>query len=616
MNTFLFAAGSRGVPPGDLLNKAGRIVKDLMPARGASLEVSSAVLPELNGGWLRLSPQAEQPSKWIHALEQHERAVLIFGNLSGGPPETTAERMIHTWREEGLNAVRLMDGSFGAVLIDRAQKEIHLVSDLTGRRYLRFFEHDGLFLVSPHDLPIVATGLCPIAFDEASACSIVSWGWSLHGDGLLKAIRTLRPDDHVTWSAGGLKVARDPLVNFRDRLSAQDRAACTALVERMIEEMRAEARVFASGHQEIRVALTAGLDTRALLALLISVVKDPSRLHAFTIGEADCLESKVARQIAAQNDCRYSVLVPEAAGVEDFIRRCDVRAFHMNGDTTSKQASLQNRFPNALSPSVNGRGGEIYRGFYYKGEIFHDKLFSAEHAFKRLMGKVEKRFRRLPWKDPQGSHSVLKGRLTNVMDEYQTLSSDGYDALDLFYLRERFGWWGAQTVRFPWSDAGWDPFTRSWLIRSAYRLPSPIAVHCRLQETLIRCYMPAGYRVRINGNRSLALVGRGILPALLRKADYNASAMWMRLHSLWRSRLRGRRVVDELRTQVFAGPLADVVRDTLQSEGSFGLRFFGKKGLERLSDVDVLGSLVTMERWRVMVEEAHRRAAVQALPVS
>ena len=60
-----------------------------------------------------------------------------------------------------------------------------------------------------------------------------------------------------------------------------------------------------------------------------------------------------------------------------------------------------------------------------------------------------------------------------------------------------------------------------------------------------------------------------------------------------------------------------LVKEKSRTAGGFGEQLFGQEGMKRLLDdhnahrkghTDCLGSLITMERWRKMMQEAHRRA--------
>ena len=193
MSTFLFAAGIRGRPVEAFFSSVVEILRELMPSQGIPLATAMTLLPEMQGGWVWLTPAPEQPPAMLDAVVQKQRAVLIFGYVTGKDGRSSADLVLRTWETGGVGAVRMLEGSFSAVLIDRSTREVALVCDLIGHRYLRYLADGEGLLISPHDLALVATGRCRPEVDLASACSIVTWGWSLLGRSLLRPLGTLRP---------------------------------------------------------------------------------------------------------------------------------------------------------------------------------------------------------------------------------------------------------------------------------------------------------------------------------------------------------------------------------------------------------------------------------------
>jgi hypothetical protein len=75
--------------------------------------------------------------------------------------------------------------------------------------------------------------------------------------------------------------------------------------------------------------------------------------------------------------------------------------------------------------------------------------------------------------------------------------------------------------------------------------------------------------------------------------------------------------MEALAEEMFAGTLHEAIRDLLTAPESLSTALFGRTGVSRMleehrvgirSHLDVLSELVTMERWRLLVERAHRLA--------
>jgi hypothetical protein len=612
MSTFLFAAGVRDRPLDAWLRSAASLVEELMPSPGAPLAASFVSVPEVQGGWVWLAPRAEQLPALLSAAEQAHRTALVFGDLAGARGESAASLLLRVWQTGGLDAVRGLDGSFGAVLIDRGTHEIWLLCDLVGHRYLRYLADGETLLVSPHDLPLVATGRCRTDMDLTSACSIVTWGWSVSGRSLLRDLHTIRPTRVVRWSRGQLTERLQPFLTVARRIQP---GQAPAHLERMIEVMRQNARAFVAQDGPIDIFLTAGIDTRAILSLLRSVASG-SRIRALTYGGPRDLEVRVARRLARWAGCQFTSEVRPPGTDAEILQHCDVRAFYLNGDTSSKRALSAVPLPGSQAAlrRVSGGTGEVYRGYYYQGTPRWGSGVDAEGAVHVLLRRYRYRHLALPWLEPDHVLQRLSERLRQTIAEYAAISPNGYDLLDLFYLHDRVGVWGALATRLPWQTQEWNPFRRPELIQLAFQMPAPVGRYCRLHEALIRRYLPSGYYLaRINGRKWLPLEGGGGVRRWLRRLDQRGLGV---VEALRRRLIRGRHT--PFQRDAFAGPLAPLVREIVDVEGGFGRQLLGAQGLGRVLEehrdqrhnhLEALGSLVTMERWRSMVEQAARRAA-------
>ena len=143
-----------------LVQKACDITKSLMPNLECKVLVHRKDVPEINGGYFILSPLEELKNKLVTVFSNQSLTVLVFGDLISTPYEKTAEVIWKTWTQAGIEGVRNLDGCFSSIIVDRLNKEVFLVSDLLGLRSLTYYYNNETLLVSMHDVPIVATGLC------------------------------------------------------------------------------------------------------------------------------------------------------------------------------------------------------------------------------------------------------------------------------------------------------------------------------------------------------------------------------------------------------------------------------------------------------------------------
>jgi asparagine synthetase B (glutamine-hydrolysing) len=331
MYAFLFAAGERAVRQ---LTRASKITDELMPKVGARRICEVARFDGLNADWFRFcsDPPADEQFMTDERTDQH--FVLAYGEVYGF--SSAAAEVLRAWRTGGLEAVRSLDGSFSAILVDRASGAVHVVSDLVGRRTLRWFADRDAFLVSSHDLPIVATGLCPPEIDLGTAATILSTGWSLQGRSLLRNVRRCSPHHLVAWD-GEINELYRPLVALDSRLDERDQLGQEKLREEMIELTRLHARHVCGDRERIFSDLTAGFDSRAGLAVLLSTVK-ATQLVLQTSGGASNLEVMVAGRIAEHYGLTHKIAAPRLSDRAAFWENCKVRAFFLNGDTDAKRS--------------------------------------------------------------------------------------------------------------------------------------------------------------------------------------------------------------------------------------------------------------------------------------
>ncbi|MEJ7714139.1 MAG: hypothetical protein WKF84_30920 [Pyrinomonadaceae bacterium] len=200
----------------------------------------------------------------------------------------------------------------------------------------------------------------------------------------------------------------------------------------------------------------------------------------------------------------------------------------------------------------------------------------------------------------------------------------GYDLLDLYYLRERYAVWGGLVSRSYSVRRRFAPLISPRLVRTAYRMPTPMRTHSAYMRECIRRFTPRAYWVHVNGKRFLPFLDAGGLANLLSKADRALYPYLMKV----KNRLTGRRRTAEEATPqqisaaAFRGPLFDYVHQVLIAEGSFAVEIFGRKGVDQLLEehrskvknrLDVLGMSLTAEHYRNMVLKLARDKRVSSV---
>lgn len=607
-------AGDRD--PASFLRRAARITGELMPSVSPDTRLELTVLPEVGGGWALLVPEPRPRIDLLQQVVTDTHAVLVFGDLQGESRASPASAVLSAWKSGGGDAVALLDGNFSAVVVDRVERTVAVISDLLGRRALRTLHAGGALYVSPHDVALAATGACSVEIDPTSACSIVAADWSIGGRPLLSRVEVCSPSHWLRLRGGHLERIAAPLGLFERRVDARDPASVKERIDEIVAVMQENTRFAATNCATVRADLTAGIDSRAAFALLASVLP-AERIVATTSGAVDSLDVRVARRIAALAGVRHEPREIDVPIHDDFSRHADLIAFHMNGDSSAKRAI--DRFPrwdDARPLNIEGGGGEIFRGYYYArpGQYRRVARSSAGDIASFFVRKW-RRLSTLSWRSPDLAASVRERAQAAVEAMFQR-SPDLHDVLDQFYLFERYGRWGAITSRFTWWRT-WTPYSSPSVVRLAFGLPSPIGTHAALHDAIVRRFMPPARNMLVNDNSLLPLQGPGLSRKLARDLLYVAGELW-RVMAAQRSRAaRARRSVDSMRADAIAGPLHDHARDVLLSRDSIAVDLLGHESVARLLDehrirrqhLEVLGNLLGIEHWRRLVSSAATAAS-------
>ncbi len=594
-----------------------RTLRHVMPMLGLDLAAHCTVLPDCNCGWFRIEPTSTNLASLVSEAVEETYAAIVYGQVEGFG--SAAHAVLDAWHHGGTMAVRNLEGSFGAVIIDRRDHTVTLISDVVGQRSLHYYTAGRTLVASPHDLALLSTGDCPADFDLTTAACIAAMDLSPRGKSMLRDAAFCHPSGFVRWQHGRITQMADPVLKPAHRIESGDKKATTDHLDRMIERLRTRTRLFVGEEQAVYTDLTGGFDSRAVLALLLSAA-DPSRIKAVCNGEATSLDAQIAARVARRYGGSFEARMPALPTPEVYLLNTDAMAFAMSGATNSKRAVAQAlQFEHEIRPHAWGGGGETYRGPRYGPPGTHPAL-TRDDALTRLKGKT--RIEKLPWQDA-GLPGAMGERFDQSVDAYAAFSSNGYDIIDLFKLYERETVWGCLSKRFNWTNRGlWNPYMSPQLVRDAFRMPVPIRDHATIHEALLQRYMPGGYWMLVNGNTLAPFNRWARTMPLFRHVNRAFHGLHRRAQPLLkRGQVEGRHI-EQIRADAFSGTLSGILREVLTEQGSLTLDLFGREGIGQLLEEHIsgrqnhtqtLGCLVTVERWRVMAQETAHRAAASTM---
>lgn len=604
MYTFIFAKATSSEQAARLCSSALSAVSASLPPLGSPALTETVSLPELPAAFATLKPEVDVVPSLIQHESDAELTVLTLGEQAGSP--NLASAVLRTYRRAGIDGVGAMDGNLSAVVIDREARSIWVVGTLLGHRSLFYHADDETFLVSPHDLTLVATRRFPVVLDPISLASMAACDWSLGGRSLVKGVVRCHPLEGIRWQEGTLTRRRLAQPFENERFERRDARGIQRQVDRVADRVMEYVESHVAGLSRVQCSLTAGMDSRAVFAALCGA-KGAGSIDTTTSGGERSLDVVVARRLAQMVGASHRQQEPAAPTAEDFVGSTRLRAFFCSGDTNAKRSmSRLPRVDPSREWSAGGTGGEIYRGFFYQYfGMTGVAPRSTSQLAERLLSWRFRRLAKLPFAESEFAAGVRE-RLHDALFLAESCSSDPYDISDLLYLFERYGRWGSAPAALPWQRS-WTPFESIAAIREAFRLPSPVGKRCTLHATLIRRFLPArAYWTPINGGQLLALDGDGRARYALRQALNGTSVVLQRV----RRRLRKEaRRGDDMKGEFLTGPLRESSRDLLLEHGSISQMLFGRSGVHQLLEgaqsegLAVIGVLLTAEMWRHLAQE-------------
>jgi hypothetical protein len=498
------------------LSSAGQAaLKAVLPCAARLVEAEShparytfTALPEVRGA---LSSVLAEPVSAFPLLSEwlsDDLAVLVYGEIYAVKhSQLAAEHVQQTYRQHGSAGVARLDGNFSAVVLDRQTRRITLICDRIGRRALRWHASSGSLWVSSSDVCLAALAPRELQPDLVSLASIAGVDWSLGGKSLLQGVRNLTPfqveifdvsqSDRVTHRSE----ATPPLCNA-PRLGSRHSAELSRLRDEALGHLDDYFRHCWGGKLDVQISLSAGLDSRAALAVVRPQVS-AAQLRVLTQGQDGDLEVSTASRISKLYGYDHTVVQP-ARSREHFEERLRRLAFYRNGDGDSKRCFSVVTAERPKHFAAGGEYGEIVRGYYYNGARGLYQTTDVAWA-RQLLERKFKRRKRYPLSD-SAIASAVQQRLDDELDRYKGWSSSGHDLLDYFYLYERVGHW-APGSRSPADEWRCGVFGAPELASLAFRFPAPIGHYARIQQWLIKQRLPETRFIPLNGNQFVDTLG-------------------------------------------------------------------------------------------------------------
>lgn len=224
---------------------------------------------------------------------------------NGIPGAGFEDLLLNAYSAGALDSVlKSIDGYFAAVLYDAEAQKILLITDRLGMRLLHYYLKDGSFAWAGEIKQLLALEGVDKAIDPTTASCFMDIGFLLEDHTWFQHIKLTHPASIYEFDIKAKKLVhrrywrwsdiRQQTVNFEEAVDA----VCDLFPH-------AVARRF-NPHENIGIALSGGLDSRALLAAVETLYPD-YRGYAYTFGRPESEDVKIARRVTSLTNWRHQI---------------------------------------------------------------------------------------------------------------------------------------------------------------------------------------------------------------------------------------------------------------------------------------------------------------------
>lgn len=275
--------------------------------------------------------------------------------------ENPAEWFVHLYEEFGLKAFEKLNGPFSGVLVDLDRRKAFLFTDRCGVERIYLYQTDTATYFASESKAILRSASECRQFDSDGVAQFLAFGCTLDWSTLFRGVKVLPAGSVLTYD--GNKSESYSYFN-PGTLETQ-----TALTEEAFEtEFESSFRRVLSRYldsTEIGISLTAGLDTRMIMACRPEVIRPP-RCYTFAGERGETLDAVIAGKVARECGLEHSLLRIGPDFFSDFATHADRTVYKTDGcfGFTGAHEIYLNRQARALAPiRVTGNfGSEILRG--------------------------------------------------------------------------------------------------------------------------------------------------------------------------------------------------------------------------------------------------------------
>jgi len=328
---------------------------------------------EVHAGWAALEGTLAAGQPFVN--EDRSVTLLMAGECfpEEGELERLRERnpaaadapggwLLARYEAQGIRFVESLNGLFSGLLIDRRHRRVLLFNDRYGAERLHVHERNGEIYFASEAKAILAVAPETRAFDDQGVAEFLAFGCTLAERSLFRGIRVLPGASRWTIEDGQPRKETyfSPEVWESQEPSSPDdfAAALQNLMNRVVPPQ-------ATAAPRIGISLTAGLDTRMIMA---SLPASADRHVCFTYSgeDVDPLDARISTRIAESCGLQHHVLRIGPDFFRDFASLAERTVYLTDGcfGPTGAHEIYMSRLAREIAPVrlTGNYGGEILRG--------------------------------------------------------------------------------------------------------------------------------------------------------------------------------------------------------------------------------------------------------------
>lgn len=330
----------------------------------------------------------ETTSIWVDGEAYNYKEVATKLGLNSS---NFSKLLLESYQKDILDVfLNLIDGYFCAVFYDVAKKEITLVSDRYGMRMLYFYSKGSGIAWGSNVQSILAFEGVDKSFNDNSFDCFMKLGHLLGEETWFEHIKLIKPASIVKidieskaathshyWSWSQIKKTN---LSFDDAVFELGKRFITAVEKRF------------NPHEKIGIALSGGLDSRAIFAAVCKIFPDYQG-YSYTFGIKGCDDIKIAKKVIERSKWKHQAFyfdennwfLPRIPRVINTDGMQDLR--HMHG------SEFMDKIADYIDINLNGYLGDaVFGGSYLVSSKSTDNNSSFEIANKIYKGFLKSDF--------------------------------------------------------------------------------------------------------------------------------------------------------------------------------------------------------------------------------